>query len=85
MLVTIGHTTWSHIILSSIASLLLQNQTLWNLMFGLPAGSVESTLHSHHILPRHPFLILQSFLQNIKAVQALSIYIRLIQYFIFSV
>jgi len=85
MLVTIGHTTWSHIISSSIAFLLLQNQTLRNLMFGLPAGSVESTLHSHHTLSKHSFLILQSFLQYIKAVQVLSIYVRLLHDFIFSV
>jgi len=84
MLVTMDHTTWSHIISSSIASLLLQNQTLQNLMFGLPAGSVESTLHSHHILSKYSFFILQPFLQNIKAVQVLSIYIRLIHDSIFS-
>ena len=54
-------------------------------LFVLPAGSVESTLHPHHGLPKHSFLMLQSFLQNIKAVRVLSIYIRLIHDFIFSV
>ena len=86
MFVTTGQMTGPHIISSSIASVLLQNQTLWNLTLGLPAGSVESTLHIDHILLKHSFLILQSFFQNINAVQVLSIYIWLNTWFyIFTV